>query len=986
MRCFVLFPLALSLAGCSLAGLDRADLPFCVSNQDCAALAATVDDPTCETYVCVVETGRCAPAGIDVDGDGDPPLACGGADCDDTDPTRYGAATEICNGIDDDCNGLLDGPDEDDDGDLASDLCSGPAITSDCDDSDPFTFFDAPELCDGLDNDCLIDGVGRQAGGARPEPSEDRDGDQHAAIDATCMEGPVDDRRFFPLDDCDDERADVYPGAIELCDGIDNDCDGIPDNGPGLTEPGTACRPHGLLAGGFNTCVWTGQPEPSKRELVCWGQSSGGRLGVVLPPVRLDGPPPEGTPSGEALVVAAAAGLTSVSVGVPGMCGLRPDGQVVCWGTVSLVNGGVFLGGDAAQAPGVIPGVSDAVQVSVGRTHACALTSERTIICWGESWSSFVDGVTVNRDFSVPPLAVAGVSDVEEVGAGGGMTCARLASGAVWCWGWNLEGRLASGVGAPPEYDSPPRPVVGIDDATRLYVGDSNACALRASGELWCWGDNPGCAGDGCAPAISVAERVPLTGTVADVTLGGRHGCVLYDDGTFGCWGSNEFGQLALNAMDPQAQSAPTPSPTTGVLEVRAGERHTCVRLEDGVRCWGAHNQFALGDGRDVDVGPPFSALESVPASVIANAMQIEGGPSGTCFRLPNLSVVCTGTEASDSGELGGGGRSGQVPSVAFGPDPVRDIALGEERAMLVHQDGRVSTYGDNTVAATGDTDAVVDAVDASCGDDHCCLVRATGEAACMGMATDEALGDGGEASGSCGVSAGQFRCARTLLPVIGVEGARSIAAGGGHTCVVQRGGLVGCWGRNARGETGTLPLGATPMVTPVRGLPADDPATQLALSARGSCALLESGAVWCWGEGFGPGASSFSVDPLPLPGAINVAQIAAMETGLCVRYRSGAVRCVGDNDVGQLGVGLESNEMFPPMYSLPPGSDELVAVVGLTDARDIGCGPRHCCATRRSGQTVCWGNNSNPVGALGTGDDRNRPVPTPVASMLWSL
>jgi alpha-tubulin suppressor-like RCC1 family protein len=336
------------------------------------------------------------------------------------------------------------------------------------------------------------------------------------------------------------------------------------------------------------------------------------------------------------------------------------------------------------------------------------------------------------------------------------------------------------------------------------------------------------------------------------------------------------------------------------------------------------------------------------------------------------------------------------VPTEAFDvnpdreaePDRVRDVALGYQRSMIVRQDGRVNTAGDPLRAGQGDTDEVTDAVDASCGDDHCCFVRANGQAACLGMAADEALGDGGIAAEECALTGTpDRRCSRSPLPVVGVERARAIAAGGKHTCVLQRGGAVFCWGRNTQGQTGTLPLGPTSRATQVRGLPAGDPATQLALSSEGSCALLASGAVWCWGQGFGSRQDSFSVDPLPLLGALNVAQIAAMGSGLCVRYRSGSVRCLGDNDVGQLGIGLESSPGSPPTFSLRPSSDVLVSVVGLTDARDIGCGLRHCCATRRSGQTVCWGANSgSAAGALGTGDVENRPVPTPVVSMLYSL
>ncbi|NNE29631.1 MAG: HYR domain-containing protein, partial [Saprospiraceae bacterium] len=83
--------------------------------------------------------------GVDSDGDG---WLDGGCDCDDTNPNINPLAPEICNGLDDDCDSLIDELDLDKD---------GFPICVDCDDSNPFVYPGAPEICDGLDNDC--DGI-----------------------------------------------------------------------------------------------------------------------------------------------------------------------------------------------------------------------------------------------------------------------------------------------------------------------------------------------------------------------------------------------------------------------------------------------------------------------------------------------------------------------------------------------------------------------------------------------------------------------------------------------------------------------------------------------------------------------------------------------------------------------------------------------------------------------------------------------------------
>jgi MYXO-CTERM domain-containing protein len=130
----------------------------------------------------------------DADMDGAIDEACGGEDCDDADPATYPGAPEICDEIDQDCDGDIEDDEDDDDNDLET-PCEG-----DCDDTNAAVLSTGTEVCDGLDNDCS---------GAVDEPFDsDSDGV------ATCV------------GDCNDHDATIYPGAPELCDGEDNDCDG----------------------------------------------------------------------------------------------------------------------------------------------------------------------------------------------------------------------------------------------------------------------------------------------------------------------------------------------------------------------------------------------------------------------------------------------------------------------------------------------------------------------------------------------------------------------------------------------------------------------------------------------------------------------------------------------------------------------------------------------------------------------------------------
>jgi hypothetical protein len=158
----------------------------------------------------------------DSDSDGHAASTCGGTDCDDAAPSIYPGATELCDGLDNNCDSVVPANELDDDGDLQA-ACAG-----DCDDNDPNNFTGNQESCDGADNDCdtlFDDGVPTTTYYA------DVDGDSYGAT-ATSTEACAAPSGFVTDGtDCDDGDALVSPSAPELCDGADSNCDGLVDNG-----------------------------------------------------------------------------------------------------------------------------------------------------------------------------------------------------------------------------------------------------------------------------------------------------------------------------------------------------------------------------------------------------------------------------------------------------------------------------------------------------------------------------------------------------------------------------------------------------------------------------------------------------------------------------------------------------------------------------------------------------------------------------------
>jgi len=165
-------------------------------------------------------------------------------DCDDQDENTFVGATEICDGLDNDCDGIADNGltiatyFQDLDGDSFGDgsnsitTCSQPngyvTDATDCDDTDASIHPMAADICDGIDNDC--NGT-TDDGALMLVYYFDGDSDGYGDFNNSIQNCSQPSGYVTNNTDCDDSDSDVHPGATEICDGKDNDCNGVIDDG-----------------------------------------------------------------------------------------------------------------------------------------------------------------------------------------------------------------------------------------------------------------------------------------------------------------------------------------------------------------------------------------------------------------------------------------------------------------------------------------------------------------------------------------------------------------------------------------------------------------------------------------------------------------------------------------------------------------------------------------------------------------------------------
>jgi alpha-tubulin suppressor-like RCC1 family protein len=346
-------------------------------------------------------------------------------------------------------------------------------------------------------------------------------------------------------------------------------------------------------------------------------------------------------------------------------------------------------------------------------------------------------------------------------------------------------------------------------------------------------GDDELCAVDQC---INKFDHVHLS-------AGYRHTCRV-KDAILECWGENRAGQLGLG--DPDERPSPTQvGDGSSWLEVSAAEEHTCAIASPGrLYCWGNNRSGQLGIGNNASrnvptrVGSSFDDFEHV----------FTGGDS-TCALRNGGALYCWGA----SGTLIAGTGDVSTPQIADEPIEVlpdvnvREVSLGASHTCAVRGDGLLSCWGQNGDGQLGIgmvSEMAKQPVEVpgtgwqhvAAGQHHTCGIR-DGGLYCWGRAESYELG--------------LMNNRRMLTPTpTRVENDRqwsAVAVGSMHSCAITVSKRLFCWGRNGEGQIGMTPSAAVQFPTMV-GTNSNTRYGAISLGTTHSCALDTGQVLYCWG------------------------------------------------------------------------------------------------------------------------------------------
>ena len=658
----------------------------------------------------------------------------------------------------------------------------------------------------------------------------------------------------------------------------------------------------------------------------CWGDNGHGQIG-------------DGTTTNRNVPTAVGGGVTFATLAegsADHACGLTAGGQAFCWGANAYGQLGDGTTTDR-NAPVAVGGGFTFTQLSVSLNATCGRTSAGALVCWGSSgYGLYGDGVLGTTRLAATTV-LAGGQTFSSVALGPQHACAVAASGTMYCWGNNSSGQLGDGTSTNRAV-----PTALTDGRTyaSVAVSDAHSCGLTTAGAAFCWGT--GSNGQlGTASTASVAVPTAVTGglTFASITASSATTCARTAAGASWCWGANASGQVG----DGSVTQRTSPNAVFGAVafaSLRARNATTCGRTAAGQPyCWGSNTIGQVGDASVIARLSPVPVVWVEGVAGVAVSMSINSGNNQ--FATPSAAVAVTPSVLVR--DFAGTPVAGA--SVTFAVASGGGSVTG---ATIVTNGSGVASVGSWTLGSTSGANTL------------------TASSAGLSVVTFTATAAGAAASVTLVAGDNQVQMLSTAFvapltvvvkdasntPVAGVTVAFSVTVGGGNfagsttsnvvtsangqaTAVWTSGGGLGT--QTARATVGAL----APISFNGRSVGPNN--------GYARCELTSIGAAFCWGDNtrgqIGDGTTTNRNAPTAVGGGLTFASLAdGSADHACGLTSTGVAYCWGSNDWGELGDGSTIERHAP------------VAVAGGLTFTQLSVSVAATCGRTSAGALVCWG------------------------------
>lgn len=303
-------------------------------------------------------------------------------------------------------------------------------------------------------------------------------------------------------------------------------------------------------------------------------------------------------------------------------------------------------------------------RLCVGDHFSCARMADGAVFCWGDNRRGQLGSGSIESRSE--PVEVLGVADAAEVACAANQACARSIVGRVTCWG----------IPAPDEYRAPiptrllPEAVPELDGAVQIALGSGGMCAVQQNDRLTCRS----------APHLP-AQQLPSFGSVTHIAIGQARTCAVGVDGTLACWGLD----LCGGATRPPSK-ARRHFFHDDALWAGASQRLPVLFADGTLRLHGCQ------------IGPNASD-EPQQVAALTHVVRAFDDANHTCAVRSDRSVWCAGWD---------GGRIMPVKMLAgsFVEVPMlrgaTDLALGQSHGCAGYPGGGIRCWGYDAIGELG--------------------------------------------------------------------------------------------------------------------------------------------------------------------------------------------------------------------------------------------------------------------------------------------